>query len=61
LETLDVPYLPAVILATIGLPLSDVARERLRLMTLCKGRYHGCAEIPGFHRRLIDSGIIDAW
>jgi phosphoglycerol transferase MdoB-like AlkP superfamily enzyme len=61
LETLDVPYLPDVILAAAGLPLSDVNRERLRLMTLCKGRYHGCAEIPGFHRRLIDSGIVDAW
>ena len=60
LETLDVPYLPAAILAAAGLPLSDVTHERLRLMTLCKGRYHGCAEIPGFHRRLIDSGIIDA-
>jgi phosphoglycerol transferase MdoB-like AlkP superfamily enzyme len=61
LETLDVPYLPNVILAAAGLPLSDVYRERLRLMTLCEGRYHGCPEIAGFHRRLIDSGIIDAW
>jgi Sulfatase len=61
LELLDVPYLPSVILAAAGLPLSDVSRERLRLMTLCKGRYHGCVEIPGFHRRLIDSGIVDAW
>jgi sulfatase-like protein len=61
LETLDVPYLPDIILAAARLPLSDVNRERLRLMTLCKGRYHGCAEIPGFHRRLIDSGIVDAW
>jgi hypothetical protein len=61
LETLDVPYLPDVILAAAGLPASDINRERLRLMTLCKGRYHGCAEIPAFHRRLIDSGIVDAW
>jgi hypothetical protein len=60
LETLDVPYLPNVILAAAGFPLSDVYRERLRLMTVCEG-YHGCPEIPGFHRRLIDSGIIDAW
>jgi sulfatase-like protein len=60
-ETLDVPYLPTVILAAAGLPPSDVNRERLRLMSLCRGRYHGCAEIPAFHRRLIDSGIIDAW
>jgi hypothetical protein len=61
LETLDVPYLPDVILAAAGLPASDINRERLRLMTLCKGRYHGCAEIPAFHRRLIDSGVVDAW
>ena len=32
LETLDVPYLPSVILAAAGLPLSDTYRERLRLM-----------------------------
>ena len=61
LEALDVAYLPALILAGAGLPLSDTYRERLRLMTLCEGRYHGCPEIPGFHRRLIDAGIIDAW
>jgi hypothetical protein len=58
---LDVPYLPSVILDAAGLPLPDSHRERLRLMTLCEGRYHGCPEIPEFHRRLIDSGIIDAW
>lgn len=61
LEILDVPYLPSVILAAAGLPVSDAYRERLRLMMLCEGRYHGCPEVPGFHRRLIDSGIIDAW
>jgi hypothetical protein len=61
LEMLDVPYLPSVILAAAGLPLPDAHRERLRLMMLCEGRYHGCAETPVFHRRLIDSGIIDAW
>lgn len=60
-ETLDVPYLPDVILAAAGLPPTDINRERLRLMTHCEGRYHGCAEIPAFHRRLIDSGIVDAW
>ena len=61
LETLDVPYLPSVMLASARLPLSDTFRERLRLMMLCQGRYHGCSAIPGFHRRLIDSGIVDAW
>ena len=31
-------------------------------MARCDGRYHGCArrgEILGFHRRLIDSALID--
>jgi hypothetical protein len=51
-------YLPAVI---AGLPLSDVYRERLRLMTVCAGRYHDCSDVPGFDRRLIYSGIVDAW
>ena len=62
-DTLDVPYLGTVILEAAGLPLSDVYRERKRLMMLCNGRYHDCParnEIPAFHRRLIDSGIIDA-
>jgi hypothetical protein len=61
LKILDVSYLPSVILVAAGPPVSDAYRERLRLMTLCEGRYHGCPAIPGFHRRLIDSGIIDAW
>ncbi len=60
---LDVPYLSTVILEAAGLPLSDSYLERLRLLHLCRGRYDGCNE-PGamlkFHRRLIDSGLVDA-
>lgn len=62
-DTLDVPYLGAVILRAAGLPLSDAMHERERLMLVCGGAYHGCARdglILGFHRRLIDSGILDA-
>lgn len=62
-EVLDVPYLGTVILEAAGLPLSDVYRERKRLMALCEGRYHGCASrdaILDFHRRMIDSGLMDA-
>ena len=62
-EMLDVAYLGAIILDAAGLPLSDVYRERKRLMTLCNGRYHDCparGEILTFHRRLIDSGLMDA-
>jgi hypothetical protein len=59
-EALDVPYLPAVLLASAGLPLPEVYRERLRLLRACRGRYQGCPEIPAFHRRMIESGIVDA-
>lgn len=59
----DVAYLGTIILKSAGLPLSDAHRERLRLMELCEGRYHSCAQrtqILAFQRRLIDSGIIMA-
>ena len=62
-DVLDVPYLGAVILEAAGLPLSDVYRERKRLMKLCDGHYRGCearSEILKFHRRMIDSGLMDA-
>jgi len=61
--TLDVPYLGTLMLDLAGLPLSDSHRERKRLMELCKGRYHSCAqreEILQFHRRLINSGVMAA-
>jgi len=35
----------------------------LRLMALCGGRYYDCnrrSEILAFHRRLIDSGLVEA-
>ena len=62
-DVLDVPFLSAVLLKAAGLPVSQAYTERLRLMSLCDGRYYTCAqkhEILGFHRRLIDSGIADA-
>lgn len=61
--TLDVPYLPLVILNAARLPLSDSFRERQRMMTACNGRYYGCEPhdvILAFHRRMIDSGLIEA-
>jgi hypothetical protein len=63
LQALDVPYLGVVLLEAAGLPLSDAFRERRRLMAVCGGRYHDCPDrqqILRFHRRLIESGIIDA-
>jgi phosphoglycerol transferase MdoB-like AlkP superfamily enzyme len=62
-NTIDVPYLGAVVLNVAGLPLSDANRERKRLLSLCGGRYNECPrreEILTFHRRLIDSGILKA-
>jgi hypothetical protein len=62
-DTLDVPYLGAVLLNAARLPMTDAEEERLRLIQVCDGRYFTCAkkdEILAFHRRLIDSGIIEA-
>jgi phosphoglycerol transferase MdoB-like AlkP superfamily enzyme len=62
-ETLEVPYLGSVLLQAARLPISEAYQERLRLMAVCDGRYFTCpqkAEILGFHRRLIDSGLVDA-
>jgi hypothetical protein len=61
-ETLDVPYMPVVILNAARLPLSDSFRERQRVLTACEGRYFTCRPrdtILTFHRRLIDSGLVD--
>jgi phosphoglycerol transferase MdoB-like AlkP superfamily enzyme len=62
LDVVDVPYLGTIIMEAARLPLPDSYRERKRLMALCKGHYDGCArdgEILAFHRRLIDSGLMD--
>lgn len=63
LDVLDVPYLGALLLAEARLPLSESYTERLRLMGQCDGRYYTCKnknEILSFHRRLIDSGLVEA-
>ena len=62
-DALDVPYLGTMMLESARLPLSDPYRERRRLMLLCKGRYHDCPvrdEVMNFHRRLLDSGLVNA-
>jgi hypothetical protein len=63
LEVMDVPYLGLALLEAARLPLSDAYRERKRLMLQCNGRYHTCADeraMLSFHRRLIDSGLMDS-
>ena len=62
-DVVDVPYLGSVILEAAGLPLSDAHRERLQLMRACNGRYHSCSarkDVLVFHRRLINSGVMQA-
>lgn len=61
--TLDVPYIGTALLEAAGLPLSPAYQERKRLMQVCNGRYNGCEkpnEILAFHRRMIDSGLMEA-
>ncbi|HEX2841842.1 sulfatase-like hydrolase/transferase [Hyphomicrobium sp.] len=60
-DVLDVPYLGALLLNAAKIPISDAQHERLRLLSVCKGRYFTCLkrdEILSFHRRLIDSGLM---
>ena len=62
-DVVDVPYLGTIMLQAARLPLPDSYQERLRLLGLCDGRYFTCKksqEILAFHRRLMDSGLIDA-
>jgi phosphoglycerol transferase MdoB-like AlkP superfamily enzyme len=62
-DVLEVPYLGTVMLQAARLPLPESYQERLRLLSLCDGRYYTCAkthEILAFHRRLMDSGLVDA-
>ncbi|MCL4766297.1 MAG: sulfatase [Hyphomicrobiaceae bacterium] len=62
-DTVDIPYLGTILLEAARLPLSEAYRERKRLLSLCEGRYYTCperGEILRFHRRLIDSGLVEA-
>jgi hypothetical protein len=63
IDVLDVPYLGTIMLQAARLPLPESYQERLRLLALCEGRYYTCAErqaILAFHRRLMDSGLVEA-
>jgi hypothetical protein len=51
------------ILDAAHLPFSEAFRARKRLMLLCGGRYSSCPaedEIFNFHRRLLNSGLVEA-
>ena len=61
-DLMDVPYLSVAVLEAAGLPMPESYQERRRLMLVCYGRYHGCAQrkqILAFHRRLLNSNLID--
>ena len=61
-DLMDVPYLGVAVLEAAGLPMPESYQERRRLMLVCNGRYHGCAQrkqILAFHRRLLNSNLID--
>jgi Sulfatase len=62
-ETLEVPYIGTVLLDAARIALPEDYQERMRLLKLCDGGYYTCPqkqEILNFHRRLIDSGLVDA-
>lgn len=62
-DALDVPFLGTIVLEAARVPLSNAYQERRRLMLLCGGLYHDCPardEVMTFHRRLIDSGLVNA-
>jgi phosphoglycerol transferase MdoB-like AlkP superfamily enzyme len=62
-KIVDVPYLSTILLQSARLPLTESYQERARLMRVCDGRYYTCpmkTEILSFHRRLMDSGLVDA-
>lgn len=62
-DALEVPYLGTLLLNEARLPLPSSYAERVRLLGVCEGRYYTCEnkrEILGFHRRLIDSGLVEA-
>lgn len=62
-KIVDVPYLSTILLQSARLPLTESYQERARLMRVCDGKYFTCrskSEILSFHRRLMDSGIVDA-
>jgi phosphoglycerol transferase MdoB-like AlkP superfamily enzyme len=61
LDTLDVPYLPLVVLEAAGVPLDAAFAEQKRILRRCNGLFFRCAdgaEARRFNRMLIDAGLI---
>jgi Sulfatase len=61
LETLEVSYIPMVLLESAGLPLDPSFAEQKRIFERCRGLFYRCAggaEVRRFNRLLIDAGLI---
>ncbi len=61
LDSVDIAFVSGIFLDAARIPLPESWRERLRLMQLCEGLSWQCKqrdEILKFHRRLIDSNLM---
>ena len=61
LDSVDIAFAGAIFLDAARLPLPESWRERLRLMQVCAGLAWNCKqrdEMLKFHRRLIESGLM---
>lgn len=61
LDSVDTAFVGAIFLEAARIPLPESWRERLRLMHVCEGRAFECRrrdEMLKFHRRLIESGLM---
>ncbi len=58
---LDIPYLPALVIAAAGLERDPLFAARLDLMERCRGLYQACDDpLKGrIHRTLVDQGFLD--
>ena len=60
-DALDIAFLGTMMLEAAGIPLPESYQERRRLTAVCNGQYYDCprpGEILAFHRRLINSDIV---
>ena len=59
--TVDIAYLPSLVLAAAGLPLDTIFKAREELMQRCQGQYQKCTDpLKGrIHRTLVDDGLIE--
>ena len=62
LDMIDVPYLGGILLQSAGLPLPELWKKRMGLMTTCQGRFWSCPDhqmILDFNRELINAHVLN--